>query len=134
MITMKKILFVSALALTTMVPAQVTVTGSSLTPYVVTPTTICNVTLLNSQTETMISLDASVYNSAGEMLLHVRTNPFRAANGVTVVQGSMFSILETNYGTGSQAAFLQAQKQLPSGMFKHCVHVINGGGETEDEW
>jgi hypothetical protein len=114
--------------------AQVSVTGSTLTPYVVTPSTICNITLLNSQAETSVSMEATISNSAGEILLRVRTSSFRVGNGVTVVQPSMFTITQSSFSSSPQSAFIQAQKQLPSGLFKHCVHILNAGGETEDEF
>jgi hypothetical protein len=114
--------------------AQVSVTGSPLTPVMVTPSSICTATLMNPGPETNVSLDAGIYNSAGEELLHVRTSSFRVASGVNVISASNFVIVQTTYAPNGQGSFLQSQKQLPSGMFKHCIRVINAGGENEDEF
>lgn len=130
----RSILFSITALCSGMLSAQVSVTGSTLTPYVVTPSTICNVTLLNSQAETSVSMEVTISNSAGEVLLRVRTGSFRVGNGVTVVQPSMFTITQTTFSASTQATFIQSNKQLPSGIFKHCVHVLNASGETDDEF
>lgn len=114
--------------------AQVTVTSASLTPLNITPGSLCQVTLVNAQAATNVELRASVYNSAGELLLEVKTTPFNIRSGVNVIQPHTLSFTSVSYAPSTQGKFVQAQHQLPSGAFKHCVYVVNLGGETEDEY
>jgi hypothetical protein len=114
--------------------SQVTVTSTSLTPLNVTPASVCQVTLMNAQAATTIELRASVYNSAGELLLEVKTRTFNIQSGMNVIQAQSLAFSSVMYAASNQGRFVQAQHQLPSGAFKHCVHIINLGGEIDDEY
>lgn len=114
--------------------AQVTVVSAALTAFNVTPASTCQVTLMNAQGETNVSLVATIHNSSGELLLEVRTLPFPVRAGVNVVQPQTLQFSSSTYAASPQGNFLQSQKQLPSGLFKHCVRVLNGGGEVDDEY
>jgi hypothetical protein len=117
-----------------MLRSQVTVTSASLAPLNITPASLCQVTLLNQQAATNIELLATVYNSSGEALLQVRTTTFTISPGVNIIQPQALAFTSVTYASSPQGKFVQAQHQLPSGTFKHCVHVINLGGELEDEY
>jgi len=114
--------------------AQVTVSSANLQPFNVTPATICQAVLLNGPGETNVSLDAKIFNSAGEVLLAVRTQPIHLHAGVNALQLSQIVAASVVYGTSQQSVYVQAQKQLPSGMFRHCITVIANTGEPDDEF
>ncbi|MEO5645221.1 MAG: hypothetical protein ABIS12_18005 [Bacteroidia bacterium] len=117
-----------------MLHAQVTVTNASLTPLNITPASICQVTLINAQGAINVALRAAVYNSAGELLIEVKTTVFNIHSGVNVLQAQSLGFASVAYAPSTQGKFVQAQHQLPSGAFKHCVYVINLGGEVDDEY
>lgn len=114
--------------------SQVIVTSASLTPLNITPGSLCQVTLVNSQATTNVALRASVYNSAGELLVEVKTAAFTIQQGVNIIQPQTLGFISVEYAPSAQGKFVQGQHQLPSGAFKHCVHVVDLGGELEAEY
>jgi hypothetical protein len=134
---MKKIkpilLFFALIFLHFVMQAQVTVSGATLQPFNVTPSTVCQAILVATG-ETSVTLEAKLFNSAGEVLLNVRTQSIQLHAGVNALQTSQIIPLSIVYGTSQQAVYVQSNKQLPSGMFRHCITVIGGGGEPQDEF
>ncbi|HEU4717370.1 MAG TPA: hypothetical protein VFU15_06045 [Bacteroidia bacterium] len=131
---MKKIFLFISLAAGLAARAQVTVVSANLIAYNVTPVSICQVTLSDPQGDQDVILDAAVYNSSGEALLEVRTMPVHVHMGQNVIQSQSVMIATATYSASPQGNFLQAQKQLPSGVFRHCVRVLHAGGESDDEF
>jgi hypothetical protein len=133
-----KILFIVQIVLYSMISgnvnAQVGIVSAHLNALNVTPGTLCEVTLMNSQGSSQIMLEAQVLNAASEQLLYIQSSPFYITQGMNILSSAIVPINVTTYGTSSQATYIQTTHVLPSGTFQFCCSVVVLSSEGGDEY
>lgn len=134
---MRKRNYITALficALCASVAAQISVSSASLQSFNITPITICQSVLVNPGSEANVTLKAQLFNTAGQELLSVTTQPILVRTGINSLQPGQIQTASVVYGSNAQAGYVQSQHQLPSGIFRHCITVFGPGGEPQDEF
>jgi hypothetical protein len=103
---------------------QVTISASSFNLYNVTPSSVCQIIVLNLGSEGQVYIEAKVLNSANEQLMTVVTNPFTLKQGLNNILPSQISFSNIQYASSNQSNFLKVNHRLPSGIFQYCVKII----------
>lgn len=117
--------------------AQLNILGANFTVYNVTPSTMCDVNIMNSSgAEVTAVIESKLYNSNNEVLLHVKTNALKLKAGLNSGLSSGVSISLAEYSGTKHAQYIKTSKILPSGKFKYCCTVtsINAGEPVHDEY
>lgn len=116
------------------VSGQVSIVSAHLNALNVTPATLCEISIMNSQGSVQVMLEAQVLNAASEQLMDVQSSPFYLAQGMNVLSSANIPINITTYGTSAQAAYIQTTHVLPSGTFQYCCSVKVLSAEGGDEY
>lgn len=114
--------------------SQVTITGAQFSSYNLTPATMCNVSVLNNQTEMQAFLYVNITNSSNEILVTIETNPIMLRMGVNMITGTNVTFARVTYGSSSQAAQLQSMHLLPSGTYMYCCGIVGISSEGGDDY
>jgi len=141
-ITMKKlyiyrlvILFATSALFHNNVFSQVSIANTNLYPYNVTPKSMMQITIINQGNDAKVRIDAGVYNSSNQELLHVISGPVVLKSGVNIISPASVIIASANYSTSNQGNYLKTKHQLPSGVFTYCVVLTPLEGlEEGDEY
>lgn len=122
----KKISFIFLITAFCIKPSigQVTISSSSFNMYNVTPSSMCQVIIINSGDGGQVYLEAQILNSANEKLFVVTTNPIELKKGLNNILPSQISYSNIHYSTSNQGNFLKVNHRLSSGIFQYCVRVI----------
>ena len=116
------------------VMGQVTITGAQFSSYNLTPSTMCNVSVINSQVEMQVFLYVNITNSSNEILVTIETNPFVLHTGVNIVNGANITFARVVYGSSPQANQLQTMHLLPSGAYMYCCGIVGTSSEGGDDY
>jgi hypothetical protein len=114
--------------------SQVTITGAQFSSYNLTPATMCNVSVMNNQTEMQAFLYVNITNSSNELLVTIETNPISLHVGVNIITGANVTFARVAYGSSSQAAQLQTMHMLPSGTYMYCCGIVGISSEGGDDY
>jgi hypothetical protein len=115
--------------------SQVSIVNASINSYNITPRSLCEVSIMNTQQDVQVVLDAKVLNSAGEILLGVKSSPFYLHNGMNSTATMNIPISSMEYGGSNQANYIRTSHTLPSGKFNYCCTVsVLGGFEESDDY
>lgn len=114
--------------------AQISIVTSNLNPVNVTPQTICQVNIMSQDNNTKVILEASIYNSSNEELMKARTQPLELKSGLNAGVSLAISLESFSYSPSYQGQYLQTNKILPSGGYKHCVRVIQSVKDFTNEF
>lgn len=116
------------------VMSQITITGAQFSSYNLTPTTMCNVSVMNNQTEMQVFLYVNITNSSNEILVTIETNPILLHLGLNIITGGNVTFSRVAYGTSSQANQLQSTHLLPSGSYMYCCGIVGLSSEGGDDY
>ena len=114
--------------------AQVQITGAMIQPANITPQGMTLVNIQNSGTAKNVILEADLYNTGNEKLLHITSLPFEIKPGLNASNQTKIFLSVTEYGSSNQAAYLRTHHMLPSGAFKYCAKLTEQNGEGMDEY
>lgn len=114
--------------------SQVTITGAQFSSYNLTPATMCNVSVVNTQAEMQAFLYVNLKNSSNEILVTIETNPITLRNGANIINGSNLTFARVLYGSTSQASQLQTMHLLPSGSYVYCCGIVGISSEATDDY
>jgi len=134
MIMIRSILLFTLTLLVQLGSAQVSITGSTFQPFEVTPASICQSLLLSTNSGAVVTLEARLYNSAGEQLMVSRTAPITLRSGMNTIQPGMITLTLSTTSAGAQGEYIRNQRQLPGGLFRHCITLLSAAGEPLDEF
>lgn len=113
--------------------AQVTILGTGINAYNITPRAMADISISNPHPNTQAVLEAQLYNSSGELLITIKTNPFTLYNGLNMTSALNISIAGADFGLSNQANYVKMAHVLPTGQFRYCCRLfINSFDETEE--
>lgn len=136
---MKKLftLMLAAFCCAAMLPAkaQLSIVSASVSPYNITPQSICQVSVMNASPQNVNAvLEARVINSANEVLLTVTSAPFQLKTGLNSLTGASVILSGISYGSSNLASYVRNTRTLPSGYYQYCCYIKPlGGVESGDE-
>jgi hypothetical protein len=116
------------------VSGQVSIVSAHLNALNVTPSTLCEVSVMNNQGSVQVMLEAQILNAASEQLLDVQSSPFYLSQGLNTLSSINIPINTTTYGSSPQATYIQTTHVLPSGTFQYCCSVKVLSAEGGDEY
>ncbi|MBL0048936.1 MAG: hypothetical protein IPP32_12665 [Bacteroidetes bacterium] len=114
--------------------AQISILSSGINSYNVTPQSIVQINVMNNDAETMVFLESKIFNSANELLLNLKTQPFLLRKGMNSLSGFKFQFSNVDYSSSKQAEYIKNTHTLPSGKYNACYTLIQLGGEPGDEY
>ena len=110
------------------------VVSASVNAYNVSPRALTDVGIMNAGPSSSATLQCFLYNSSGEVLLEVKTNPFTIKNGLNMTAAALLSLASTNYGVVSQAQYIRNFHTLPSGEYNFCAILSIPSQDFQDEY
>ncbi len=127
------LLGIACLVLMQSLSAQVSIVSASVIPYNVTPRALGDICILNTRQNLLCTLQAQLFNSAGEVLMAIKSTPFVIHNGMNLTATLGMNIASIEYGSSSQATYVKTNHILPSGQFKYCCALtINAIDDVQE--
>lgn len=126
LIMMKKnIVFILALLIAVQFQSQVVLIPPVLNEFYITPGSVSNAQITSVNGGELVRLTAQLTDQrSGEMLLEVTTQPFILNAGLNR-PGGLGIDLQTQYGSGPDAAYIKTHRKLPEGSFVLCVQLVS---------
>ncbi len=104
--------------------SQVTVVSALYTTYNITPNSLMQINVLNSQSNTVgVIIESIVYNANHEPVLTVKTNPIQLVPGVNIISNNSPSFQLVQYAPTKQAEYVRNTKRMPSGIYRFCSTI-----------
>jgi hypothetical protein len=114
--------------------AQVSILSASVNSFNVTPASLCQVNVMNTQGDVQATLEADVYSADNTVLLKVTTNPFMLKKGMNSL-GVNLSVGSAQYGSNDVSNHIKTFHTLPSGKYKACWTIkVFAHDATGDEY
>lgn len=132
---MKRIILIFLMMVTLpALKAQVSVANVTVMPYNITPEGLLSAALLNQGTEQQVYLVSKLYNLNNDVLLTVRSSSFGVKPGLNAGYDNTRKVASAEYAGGNQSNYIKTSHNLPSGVYKICVEVINLNGNEPNEY
>lgn len=114
--------------------AQISILSSSINSFNITPQSVLQVNVMNNDQESIVYLECNIYNSANEIILKVRTQPFTLKKGMNSLSGYNLQFSSVEYSNSNQATYVKSVHTLPSGKFNACYLLNLLSNEPGDEY
>lgn len=110
---------------------QVTIASAMYTTYHITPASIVQLNVLNTQSNSVeVVVESVVYNSNNEAILTVKSLPIWLKPGLSSLANQSLSFSSVQYAPTKQAEYVKNMRKVPSGIYRFCS-TIYGVRNTE---
>jgi hypothetical protein len=114
--------------------AQVSIINVNVQPFNIVPEALLNVGIMNNGADQQVQIVTQLYNSSGDLLLSVKSQPFKISKGLNPGLSGDRKTASTEYSTKQQSAYLKTTHNLPSGRYKICssLFLASGADKIDD--
>lgn len=130
---LKLILGISLFLLVHTYQSQVSIVNTNLNEFNVTPNGLSQITIFNGGSSGNVTIEVSVFNSANNLLVELKSNPVVLKSGNNTFGAHNLSFSSVIYASSPQGNYIKNQHRLPSGSYNHCVRVIPMGNIEEGD-